>query len=82
MTATHIAAWILELASLQLPDDILAALDLGRSCQSGCPEGPSTQYLGILVPETIFLMVFGTMVFKDWVRGPSGLVHKALSCIS
>ena len=36
------------------------------------PEGPSTQYFGTLVPNTIPSMVFGTIVLKYWVLGPSG----------
>ena len=36
------------------------------------PEGPSTQYLRILVPKAIKGMVFGTRVLKCWVLGPSG----------
>ena len=36
------------------------------------PEGPSAQYLRLLVPETILGMVFGTRVLKHWVLGPSG----------
>ena len=36
------------------------------------PEGPSTQYLWTLVPNTIKGMVFGTRDLKHWVLGPSG----------
>ena len=36
------------------------------------PEGPSTEYLGTLVPKTIPLMIFGTRSLKYWVLGPSG----------
>ena len=39
-----------------------------------CPEGPSTQYLRTLAPQTIQGMVFGTRVLRYWVLGPSGLV--------
>ena len=35
-------------------------------------EGPSTQYLRSLVSKTIPLIVFGTIVVKHWVLGPSG----------
>ena len=35
------------------------------------PEGPSTQYLGTLVPKTMPLMGFGSRVPKSWVLGPS-----------
>ena len=35
-------------------------------------EGPSTQYLRSLVPNTIKGMVFATRVLKYWVLGPSG----------
>ena len=41
------------------------------------PEGPSTQYLRILVPNTIESMVFGTRDLKYWVLGPSGLGSSA-----
>ena len=37
------------------------------------PEGPSTQYLRTLVPNTIPLVDFGTRVLKYWVLGPSGI---------
>ena len=36
------------------------------------PESPSTQYLWTLVPKTIPLMAFGTIVLKSRVLGPSG----------
>ena len=36
------------------------------------PEGPSTQYLRTLVPDTIKSMVLGTRSLKYWVLGPSG----------
>ena len=36
------------------------------------PEGPSTQYLSSLVPNTIQSMVFGTRSLKYWLLGPSG----------
>ena len=36
------------------------------------PEGPSTQYLRLLVPKTILFMVFGTRELKCEVLGPSG----------
>ena len=36
------------------------------------PEGPSTRYLRILVPNTIKGMVFGTRDLKSWVLGASG----------
>ena len=45
------------------------------------PEGPSTQSLGSLVPDTIKSMVVGTRNLKYWVLGPStsdlkfGLLH-------
>ena len=45
-----------------------------------CPEGPSTQYLRSLVPNTIKSMVFGTRNLKYWLLGPSGMrfrVHAA-----
>ena len=35
------------------------------------PEGPSTQYLRLLVPKTIPLV--GTKDLKYWVLGPSGI---------
>ena len=38
------------------------------------PEGPSTQYLRTLVPNTNKGMVFGTRNLKYWVLGPSGIV--------
>ena len=38
------------------------------------PEGPSTQYLGLVVPKTILLLVFGTRELEYWVLGPSGWV--------
>ena len=34
-------------------------------------KGPSTQYLGTLVPTTTPSMAFGTRVLKYWVLGPS-----------
>ena len=37
------------------------------------PEGPSTQYLRSLVPNTITGMVFGTRNLKYWRIGSSGL---------
>ena len=37
------------------------------------PEGPSTQYLRTLVPNTKPLMVLGIRVLKYWLLGPSGL---------
>ena len=37
------------------------------------PEGPSTQHLRTLVPNTIKGMVFGTRILKYCVLGPSGL---------
>ena len=37
------------------------------------PEGPSTQYLRTLVPNTIRGMVVGSKGLKYWVLGPSGL---------
>ena len=37
------------------------------------PEGPCTQHLRTLVPNTIKGMVFGTRDLKYWVLGPSGL---------
>ena len=40
----------------------------------GYPEGPSTQYLRPLVPNTIHGMDVGTRVHKYWVLGPSGPV--------
>ena len=36
------------------------------------PEGPITQALRTLVPNTIKGMVFGTGDLKHWVLGPSG----------
>ena len=37
------------------------------------PEGPSTQHLRTLVPNTMSLMMaFGTRVLKHWALGPSG----------
>ena len=36
------------------------------------PEGPSTQYLRTLIPNTIKGIVFRTRVLKDWVLGASG----------
>ena len=36
------------------------------------PEGPSTQYLRTLVPNTIKGMVFGTRDLRYWVLRPSG----------
>ena len=36
------------------------------------PEGPSTQYVRSLVPDTIKGMVFGTRNRKYWVLGPCG----------
>ena len=49
-------------------------------------EGPSTQYLRTLVPNTIKSMVFGTRDLKYWVFGPSGVsvnvVFGRLRCIS
>ena len=36
------------------------------------PEGPSSQYLRTLVPNTIKGMVFGTRILKDGVLGLSG----------
>ena len=36
-------------------------------------EGPSTQYLRTLVPNTIKSMVFGTRILKYSVLGPPGL---------
>ena len=36
------------------------------------PEGPSTQYLRLLAPKTIPLVVLGTRDLKYWVLGPSG----------
>ena len=44
-----------------------------------CREGPSTQYLRTLVPNSILLMVFGTRVLKYWVLGPSGLATYMLN---
>ena len=46
----------------------------GRSCyrEVSYTEGPSTQYLRSLVPNTIKSMVFGTRKLKYWVLGPSG----------
>ena len=35
-------------------------------------EGPHTQYLRTLVPNTMKGMVSGTKVLKDWVLGPTG----------
>ena len=37
------------------------------------PEGPSTQYLRTMVPNTIKRMAFGTRVLKYWLLGPSGI---------
>ena len=37
------------------------------------PEGPSTQCLMTLVPNTIQSMVFGARDLKYWVLGPSGI---------
>ena len=42
------------------------------------PEGPSTQYLRTLVPNTIKSKVFGTRNLKYWVLGPSGLINPHL----
>ena len=39
------------------------------------PEGPSSQYLRTLVPNTIKGMVFGTRVLKYWVLGPSKYIN-------
>ena len=36
------------------------------------PEGPSTQYLWLLGPKAISLMVSGTGDLTHWVLGPSG----------
>ena len=36
------------------------------------PEGPSTEYLRLLFPNTMKSMVFGTRVLEYWVLGPSG----------
>ena len=36
------------------------------------PESPSTQYLRLLVPETIPLMVFRNKHLQYWVLRPSG----------
>ena len=44
----------------------------GGSEEDYSPEGPSTQYLRTLVPQTIFQMVFGTRVLKYAILGPSG----------
>ena len=38
------------------------------------PEGPSTQYLRLLVPATILLMVFGTRDLQYWGLGSAGYV--------
>ena len=38
------------------------------------PEGPSTQYLKSLVPNTIESMAFGTRNLKYWLLGSSGSV--------
>ena len=37
------------------------------------PEGPSIQYLRLLVSKTILFMAFGTRDLKYWVLGPSGV---------
>ena len=47
--------------------------DILRLALSHYPEGPSTQYLRTLVPNTIQGMAFGTRILKYWVLGPSGL---------
>ena len=44
------------------------------------PEGPSTQYLRTLAPKAIKGMVFGTIVLKYWVLGPSGFAYLYDSC--
>ena len=41
-------------------------------CSTTIPEGPSTQHLRFLVPQTTLLMVSGTKELKYWVLGPSG----------
>ena len=43
-------------------------------------EGPSTQYLRTLVPNTIKSMVFGTRNLKYWVLGPSEGCMLAVRC--
>ena len=43
------------------------------------PEGPSTQYLRILVPNTIRSMVFGARDLKYWLPGPSGNIFSPYS---
>ena len=40
---------------------------------NACPEGPSTQYLRTLVPNTINSMVFGSRNFKYWALEPFGM---------
>ena len=42
------------------------------------PEGPSTQYLRTLIPNTIPFMVFGTRVLKYWVLRPTGVPLSAI----
>ena len=39
-------------------------------CMYADPEGPSSQYLRLLAPNTISLMAFGTRGLKYWIRGP------------
>ena len=43
-----------------------------EAAESLNPQGPSTQYLRSLVPNTIKSMVFGTRNLNYWVLGPSG----------
>ena len=42
-------------------------------CGLSFPEGPSTQYLSFLVPNTVKTMVFGTRNPKYCVLGPLGI---------
>ena len=44
-------------------------------------EGPSTQYLSFLAPNTIKGMVVGTRIFKSWVLGSSGQVYASESVL-
>ena len=45
--------------------------------ETGSPEGPRTQYLRLLVPKTILLMVFGNRILRYWILGPSAKLLKA-----
>ena len=54
----------------------------GRAMNMGNPEGPRTQIMGLLRPNSIMLMIFGPSNPIRWVFGPSGCGLQSVSTLN